>query len=435
MTDIAPELWEKISAEFEAALKRDKEIAGLYEKIRSGKATYEEAQIFSQRVGRLSSMALTDNITAEALPDGKMYYNIAQRTVRPALERDYELISDASAEVQASLNKAAGIGMNPVIPEMNEDRVSGLIDKLTEDGKPFDDVRSFLEDPVMNFCQNIVDESVRANAEMHYASGLTPKIKRIMTGHKACGFCIERAGEHKYPLPDNRIYQRHENCRCLVLYDPGNGKYQDVHSKIEYKSVREAADARKEEFRQENEDKFLKKKNLARDNGEKCVDATDYYLNQAIGKTGRRTIPKKGDKVWIDGEYKTIDGSNIVINIKPGEKEDALFLAEKLGWDVELMPEVKNPTNHPNPDYRIGGKNGLFYDRKGSDKDGDRVFRLIRKHSEQADKFVINLSGSNLTEQEIIDQGVACFRREETMFVNQIILIKNEKLLAILDKI
>lgn len=242
MTDIAPELWEKISAEFEAALKNDKEIARLYEKIRSGKATYEEAQIFSQRIGKLSSLALTDNITAEALPDGKMYFNIAERTVRPALERDYELISDVSAEVQASLNEAAGIGMNPVIPEMNEDRVSGLIDKLTEDGKPFDDVRSFLEDPVMNFCQNIVDESVRANAEMHYASGMTPKIKRIMTGHKACEFCIERAGEFKYPLPDNRIYQRHENCRCLVLYDPGNGKYQDAHSKKYFTSERDAVE-------------------------------------------------------------------------------------------------------------------------------------------------------------------------------------------------
>lgn len=277
MTDIAPELWEKISSEFEAALKNDKEIAGLYEKIRSGRATYEEAQIFSQRVGKLSSIALTDNITAEVLPDGKMYYNIAERTVRPALERDYELISDISAEVQASLNEAAGIGMNPVIPEMNEDRVSGLIDKLTEDGKSFDDVRWLLDDPVENFCQSIVDDSVRENAEMHYASGLTPKIKRIMTGHKACEFCIERAGEHKYPLPDNRIYQRHENCRCLVLYDPGNGKYQDAHSKKYFTSERDAVE---EKLKREDENKIVE---MPRENDiiqKGNVQVREWYIEQ-----------------------------------------------------------------------------------------------------------------------------------------------------------
>lgn len=435
MTDIAPELWEKISAEFEATLKNDKEITRLYEKIRSGKASYEEAQVFSQRVGKLSSMALTDNITAEALPDGKMYFNIAERTVRPALERDYELISDVSAEVQTSLNEAAGIGMNPVIPEMNEDRVSGLIDKLTEDGKAFDDVRSFLEDPVMNFCQNIVDESVRANAEMHYASGLTPKIKRIMTGHKACGFCIERAGEHKYPLPDNRIYQRHENCRCLVLYDPGNGKYQDVHSKIEYKSVREAADARKEELRQQNEDKFRKKKNLARDKGERFVDATNYWNNKP--KEYPAEVVDTPKKFTYKGTEYEQDGVHIFIDKDESAEEMRQILCSRYGGVIERFPQIQEiDKNHPaqkTPDFLW---NGFAYDAKKfekGNKNKECFYNAIAPKREQAKRFVVDISDSGLSKKELYYEAERMFTRKS--WLEQIVIIENNNVSRILERI
>lgn len=382
MTDIAPELWEKISAEFEEALKNDKEIARLYEKIRSGKATYEEAQIFSQRIGKLSSLALTDNITAEALPDGKMYFNIAERTVRPALERDYELISDVSAEVQASLNEAAGIGMNPVIPEMNEDRVSGLIDKLTEDGKPFDDVRSFLEDPVMNFCQNIVDESVRANAEMHYTSGLTPKIKRIMTGHKACEFCIERAGEFKYPLPDNRIYQRHENCRCLVLYDPGNGKYQDAHSKKYFTSERDAVEEKlRTTTEQDNPEKSTRKESADTQAFQSVMP--EYLRNATPGV----------------GEFSIETGYNLEKN--KNEYIIAKKIHETFGGDITLVREKDEDEGVKNPDYIWRGK---LWDLK-QPTSVNAVDRRVRKGLKQiADNpggLIVDYHGEEYNEKQI----------------------------------
>ena len=273
MTDIAPQLWEKISAEFETALKTDEEIARLYEKIRSGKATYEEALRFSERVGMLSSSALTDNITAEVLPDGKLYYNIAERTVRPALERDYALISDAAADVQKSLNEAAGIGLNPVSPELNEDRLSGLIDTLTEDGKPFDEVRKLLEAPVVNFCQNVVDESVEKNAEAAVHSGLKAVIIRRRFG-KGCDLCARLTGVYDYGSYDypDEIFSRHENCRCLVTVKTEKGGYQDVWSKVEYKSQKEARLAREREI---EEKEYLKHE--MRNRAEQYRDTKDNF--------------------------------------------------------------------------------------------------------------------------------------------------------------
>lgn len=43
-----------------------------------------DVNCFSEKINRIYSIALKNNIKSGVLPDGKMYYNIAERTIRPA---------------------------------------------------------------------------------------------------------------------------------------------------------------------------------------------------------------------------------------------------------------------------------------------------------------------------------------------------------------
>ena len=86
MTDIAPELFEKLHNAFERERESSGKLAKLEARNRSGKATYHEALDYAATIGEILQKVFKENIKAEDLPDGMMYYNIADRTVRPLLE-------------------------------------------------------------------------------------------------------------------------------------------------------------------------------------------------------------------------------------------------------------------------------------------------------------------------------------------------------------
>ena len=156
------------------------------------------------------------------LPDGKMYYNIAERTVRPTIEQSHELFGEAAAQIQKQLNENAGIGLRAVTPKLDEERVRGIIDKVS-DAPLFEDVRWVLNEPIRVLVQSFADEFVKANAEFQADVGLSPTITRTVVGG-CCQWCRALAGKYTYPndVPDD-VYRRHAYCRCLVTYDPGDG--------------------------------------------------------------------------------------------------------------------------------------------------------------------------------------------------------------------
>lgn len=104
--DIAPALLEQLQAAFLENLENDKTAAKLLEEIQAGTATYAKAGDYAEQVGAALADAFSACLTADALPDGKMYWNIADRVVRPLLEQDYDLVSDAAVQVQTALNQA-----------------------------------------------------------------------------------------------------------------------------------------------------------------------------------------------------------------------------------------------------------------------------------------------------------------------------------------
>lgn len=231
MEDIAPKLLEQIKNDFEKRFAKSKKLKGLYKRISDGTANYEEAHEFAIEVGEILKSVFGENISSSVLPDGRMYYNIADRVIRPMLENNYNIAAEVSAEVQTALNKSAGIGIKAVKPKMNEDKVQGIVD-IVSGKENYDDIAYMLGEPVVNFTQSVVDDTVRENANFQYNAGMRPRIIRTSTG-KCCDWCSNLEGTYEYPNVPKDIYRRHKNCKCMVVYNPADGKrkVQNIHSK------------------------------------------------------------------------------------------------------------------------------------------------------------------------------------------------------------
>lgn len=221
--DIVPDLLKSIQKDFDKGKEDSETVQQLLKILDDGQANYLNANAYAVEIGELLSKVLNKNITAEVLPDGKMYFNIADRILNTTLRKNYELITDYSTGVQSQLNKKANLAIKPKRPSINQDRIDGIVNRISSEDS-FDDIKWILGDPIVNFSQSIIDDAIKINAELHYEVGLNPEIKRIAVG-KACKWCRSLAGRYSYPdnVPKD-VYHRHENCRCMVDYHPKDGR-------------------------------------------------------------------------------------------------------------------------------------------------------------------------------------------------------------------
>lgn len=227
--DVLPKLLQEVKNEFELAFGESEIIRNAFATLEAKKATYKTANEFAIEIGEILSKALGASISADKLPNGKMYYNIAQRLLTDVLGRNHELVSGYASDVQKNLNQEAKIGMEVQVPELNRDRIAGIVNRFSSE-ENFEDVSWLLGEPIVNFTQSIIDDSIRKNAEFHHKAGLQPEIVRTSYFH-CCEWCQEVEGNYKYPRVPKNVYRRHQHCRCTVDYDPKSGKIQDVWKK------------------------------------------------------------------------------------------------------------------------------------------------------------------------------------------------------------
>lgn len=241
LVDISPELLDRVRKKFNELMDGDGKAKSLVEKIKKG-ATYAEVNDYSIRVGDNLGKAFAV-ITGEDLPSGKMYYNIAQKVVAPMLEGNYNLVSAMAQIAQKSMNDAAGIGINAIVPPVNRDKINGICQHIA-DAEAYEETAWILREPVTNFTQSIVDEFVKANAEFQYESGMSPKLVRTVVGN-CCDWCRNLAGVFDYEDAPDNIYRRHEYCRCTVEYMPDKKRRVNVWTKKWRDSTDEKIQARK----------------------------------------------------------------------------------------------------------------------------------------------------------------------------------------------
>ena len=98
---------------------------------------------------------------------------------------------------------------------------------------------------ISGIIKSAVTDTVQASASFQSASGITAKV--IRTAHAGCcETCAALAGEYVYGEQPADFFRRHNGCSCTVAYDPGSGRYENVHKSQAWNESQEAIEWRKQ---------------------------------------------------------------------------------------------------------------------------------------------------------------------------------------------
>lgn len=229
-TDIVPKLLEDIKTDFNKSVGSNKKIASLKKMVDNGTATYQQANEYAIEVGEALANTFRIHLNSDVLPDGKMYYNIADRILNDTLSNNHKIVAKVSSDIQTDLNKSIGIGLKGIEPSVNKHRIESIVNRVVAE-EVFDDVAWILGEPIVNFTQTVVDDTIKENVEFQGESGLNPTIIRVVHGTDPCDFCSSLEGTYKYPGVPEDVYKRHDRCRCTVEYKPDDARNQNVWTK------------------------------------------------------------------------------------------------------------------------------------------------------------------------------------------------------------
>lgn len=289
MSMTAENLLEAVRKRFTSLRRSDTMTTWALDKIRNGTASFALVEKYAARLGELLSEAMTAEITEAALPGGMLTAEMAEEILRPLLQEAYDLVTAAAADTMEALNKAAGLGMKAIRPAIETDRVNGLIEKITS-YESFEQAAWVLEEPVVEFTQHVCDRLIEDNVDAHFKAGLSPKVRRKAESG-CCKWCSALEGEYDYPV-DREVYRRHRNCRCLVLYDPGDGKVQNAHTKKVYDDANEA----------ERESRIEREQNTIRENEKNLTPQQRENRARVRSEKGTVMNLETGEKYRLIGE-------------------------------------------------------------------------------------------------------------------------------------
>lgn len=229
MTDISPEIYEKIKERYDGLVASDKDMTLITDWIREGKAHYSQAEVYAERSGKYLSQAMREVIRLEDLPDNTLYYNIAEKTIGRALEDNYKLMAEAARVAQENMNKEAGIGLKAAVPEMNRDRIHRIVDTAAG-ADTQEKLDAALGEPVKTYSRTVIDDAKRANARLHDEAGLEVRVEReydgvgLHNGTDVCEWCKEREGSFTYEEAIRiGVFARHDGCGCIINYTSKKG--------------------------------------------------------------------------------------------------------------------------------------------------------------------------------------------------------------------
>lgn len=225
MEDVAPQLLDEIGRRFSTALTKSVKIRNIAARIEAGTASLGDVQVYSRLLGEQLGRVLQTVLTPENLPDGKLYWNIAERTILPLLQDNHELVAAAAVDAQRVIDAAAGIGLNPIKPAFQRERAKGLLDLITQDGIDNAQLLGRLGAPVQNFVESTFDQFIEDNAAFRAENGMDTVITRRLAGAEHhCKWCRSLAGVYDYDKRPADVYRRHVDCHCLITYQCEKGK-------------------------------------------------------------------------------------------------------------------------------------------------------------------------------------------------------------------
>lgn len=139
--DVLPELLEKTFNEYKRLIKESAFITKFSDELAKGIAKDSDVSLYGEELGNCAAIAFLKFIKEENLPNGFLYWNIAERIVEPLLKDVYQKVNEAADTVQIISDKKRNIGIKPQHADFPKDRVHDLIEKAIDfyNGKEVDD--------------------------------------------------------------------------------------------------------------------------------------------------------------------------------------------------------------------------------------------------------------------------------------------------------
>lgn len=169
-------------------------------------------------------------------------------------------------------------------------------------------------------------------------------------------------------------------------------------------------------------------KYLTNNINQRFEDATESF------KIKSETFDVELDSSYTDKDGNTyyVDGKKVIQDHSDKEYEIAKLLKAKLGGDISLVPRVLVPQNIKTPDYIYRGESLDLKEIKGNSKNA--LYNAIHKKKRQSKNFVFDVSESELTTEDFINQMESLYKRNATGFVDKTILVRDNEIVRILQK-
>ena len=133
-----------------------------------------------------------------------------------------------------------------------------------------------------------------------------------------------------------------------------------------------------------------------------------------------------------NGTRYEVDNKNVIFKPTRREKEVGKLLADTLGSHVVHVPEVHNPNFVKTPDYLI---DGVRWDLKEIEKTGkNNIDNAIAGKKEQARSFIIDVSKTPMDIDEVYSKINRIYFNRHRNWVENIILIKGDKIIDIFKR-
>ena len=130
--DVVPELLEKILAEYEKQIEANQFISSFLKRLEKETAKDTDVSLYGDELGECASKAFLKYITPENLPDGKLYWNIAERVINTLLTDVYNRVNGAADSVQKVNDERDNIHIKPQHEPYPEEQIRRLVDKAIE---------------------------------------------------------------------------------------------------------------------------------------------------------------------------------------------------------------------------------------------------------------------------------------------------------------
>lgn len=159
------------------------------------------------------------------------------------------------------------------------------------------------------------------------------------------------------------------------------------------------------------------------------VNVTDKWLESATPNSHEVLDAKYFE---VDNTKYKVDGKNVVLDYSDKEKEVANWLETTLGGKLYMCPRINVPDGISTPDYLFRNER---YDLKEIRGASSRVIdNAIKGKQNQATNFILDITESELSELELIKQAENIYNSKGRIWVERIIMKKNDKLVVIIER-